>query len=93
MTDHTTPITPTESTGKNTTDSSNGSGNKIRCGINGCKKNIDLLSSKCKCGKLTCFGHRDPMLHKCTFDYKGSAQKELTEKLIKVGADRMGNRV
>jgi hypothetical protein len=66
---------------------------KKRCGINGCKRNIELMAVTCKCGKTICFRHRDPLLHDCTFDFRAERTKELTRTLVKVEADRMGTRL
>lgn len=66
---------------------------KTKCGINGCKKKLDMLVATCKCGYTSCFMHRDPTLHNCTFDYISHGKKDLEKNLIKIEADRMVNRI
>ena len=66
---------------------------KTRCGVNGCKKKLDMMVATCKCGYTSCFMHREPTLHNCTFDYKSEGKKDLEKNLIKVEADRMTNRI
>ena len=42
------------------------------CAYPDCKKKIcivDMLSSKCKCGKIYCILHRLPESHDCNYDY------------------------
>jgi len=66
---------------------------KNLCGIDGCRKSVELVKITCKCGISTCLKHRDPILHHCEFDHKTDGKKILSEKLVRLEADKMKDRI
>ena len=51
-----------------------------------CNKKLQFLSFTCRCTHYFCNAHRNPELHKCTFDYKEYGQSiiEKTNPKIKL---------
>lgn len=52
---------------------------KKKCNHPECKKNIDLMPFKCKCGKVFCVLHKYPENHACTFDFRSVTDLEKTK--------------
>ena len=52
-----------------------------------CKKE-HLLTLDCRCGKIFCIKHKDPLKHKCSFNYH-----ENKEKLIKNNPKVVGEKL
>ncbi len=55
-----------------------------------CNKKIKLveeITSKCKCGKISCGTHR--LDHECSYDYKADFQKYNTSILIPVVGSKL----
>ena len=50
---------------------------KKRCSLDSCNKKLGLCGFACKCQKEFCLLHRDPLLHKCTFDFHAEAKNNL----------------
>lgn len=63
----------------------------LRCSAPGCGKRLGVTPYHCKCGQDYCMRHRAD--HPCSFDYRAKQQKELEDKLPKVEADRVPNRI
>lgn len=51
-----------------------------RCAREGCRKKLGLSGIDCKCGKTFCTGHRMPLDHDCTFDFKKLHSAKLTKQ-------------
>lgn len=47
---------------------------KARCHLDSCNKKLGLCGFACKCQKQFCSLHRDPLSHKCTFDFHADAK-------------------
>jgi predicted nucleic acid binding AN1-type Zn finger protein len=60
-----------------------------RCAFSDCKKKLLLSDTECKCSMRFCSAHRMSELHACTFDYKAENQKNLEQRLVKVGKKRI----
>jgi hypothetical protein len=48
-----------------------------RCMCEGCRRKLGLVPFECRCGMSFCALHRQAEDHKCTFDYRNEAKKEL----------------
>ncbi len=48
-----------------------------RCSYDCCRKKLGLMPLICKCGVGFCAGHFPAEEHKCTYDYRGEAKKNL----------------
>ncbi len=68
-----------------------GKNTKKRCGKKGCKKRYRFNFIKCRCGLSFCSKHFHPEDHDCGFCHKST--KNLEEKLVKVVADKVENRL
>lgn len=55
-----------------------------RCQFDSCKKKLSITESitKCKCNMMFCLNHRQSSKHKCTFNYKTEASKNIENKLL-----------
>lgn len=62
------------------------------CNFGPCKKKINFLSFTCRCGGNYCVTHRCPEEHKCSFDFKNLATKELAKNNPKVVREKI-NRI
>lgn len=63
------------------------------CGIDGCRKKMNLIFYICRCGRKTCITHRDPTLHLCSYDYLSENTKKLSEQMVKIDHDKIKNRI
>ena len=54
---------------------------KKRCSLDSCNKKLGLCGFSCKCKKEFCPLHRDPFVHKCTFDYHEDAKNNLLKTM------------
>lgn len=52
-----------------------------RCQCDDCRNKLTLTSYPCRCGKYFCNSHRYSEDHKCTYDYKADAKKELLKTM------------
>lgn len=50
---------------------------KKRCSLDSCNKKLGLCGFACKCQREFCSVHRDPLVHKCTFDFHAEAKNNL----------------
>ena len=50
--------------------------NKNICAFCNCNKKLKLTDYPCKCGKIYCKLHRDPLTHNCSYDYKENSLKQ-----------------
>ena len=50
---------------------------KKRCSLDSCNKKLGLCGFACKCQMEFCSVHRDPLVHKCTFDFHTEAKNNL----------------
>ena len=50
---------------------------KKRCSLDSCNKKLGLCGFACKCQMEFCSLHRDPLVHKCTFDFHAEAKNNL----------------
>jgi hypothetical protein len=57
-----------------------------RCSHDGCNKKLMLSDMACRCEKRFCALHRQPEIHKCTFDFKAHG-KSILEKTV-IGCQR-----
>ena len=55
-----------------------------RCDFPSCKKSVNVMAFKCKCGMTFCSKHRLPADHDCKYDFKAEHQRKLTEENPKV---------
>jgi len=53
-----------------------------------CNKKL-MIPFKCRCEKQYCIKHRMPESHSCSFNYKESFLKELTDKNPKIEAPKI----
>tara|TARA_B110001469_G_scaffold111537_1_gene113785 strand:+ start:83 stop:418 length:336 start_codon:yes stop_codon:yes gene_type:complete len=62
---------------------------KARCFI--CNTKVGLLGHRCECNSdiQFCAAHRLPESHCCTFDFKAKGKELLSNKLVKVGRDKI----
>lgn len=60
-----------------------------RCGLACCQKKLKLTDTACRCSIRFCMLHRDFITHKCTYDYKGNAQKDLKTNLVKICGNKL----
>uniref|UniRef100_A0A6C0LQ20 AN1-type domain-containing protein n=1 Tax=viral metagenome TaxID=1070528 RepID=A0A6C0LQ20_9ZZZZ len=56
---------------------------KNRCNHADCKVKLLLSDMACKCGSRFCGKHRYAEEHRCSFDYRQSAAKNLSTSLVK----------
>ena len=56
-----------------------------RCGMDGCKKKLDLTAVPCRCEGFYCPAHRGDAAHGCTYDYKSKHQAYLSSSMEKIG--------
>jgi predicted nucleic acid binding AN1-type Zn finger protein len=54
-----------------------------------CRNKLLLTDIVCRCGIKFCMSHRAPELHACTFDFKKSAQEQLSTMLVKVAGTKV----
>ena len=59
--------------------------NKNTCAFENCNKKIKLTDYACKCENYYCKFHKDPLNHKCSYDYKenNSKQKKIDNLICK----------
>jgi hypothetical protein len=60
---------------------------KPRCPV--CKKKLGLMPYTCKCNMDFCVNHIQPELHVCSYDHKKAAKDILSERLVKVVAQKI----
>ena len=60
-----------------------------RCYLDTCNKKLNLIPFECKCTNKYCNIHRLAEQHNCTYDYKTIGRKELSDKNVKVVADKI----
>ena len=62
---------------------------KPRCFI--CNSKVGLLGHRCECNSdiQFCAYHRLPESHNCTFDFKSKGKALLSEKMVKVGPEKI----
>jgi hypothetical protein len=56
---------------------------KAKC--HSCKGRLGAVPMTCRCGHQFCMNHLAAMEHKCTFDYRASANTVLTRQLDNTG--------
>lgn len=54
---------------------------KKRCSLDSCNKKLGLCGFACKCQMEFCSLHRDPLVHKCTFDFHAEAKNNLLKTM------------
>ena len=61
------------------------------CAMTDCKRKLRLAETTtlCKCAKAFCAAHRHSECHNCDFDYKVKSQKDLSNSLVKVQANKV----
>jgi hypothetical protein len=64
---------------------------KAMCAMTGCKRKLRLAETTtlCKCTKAFCGAHRHAECHNCDFDYQAKTQRDLSNALVKVRADKV----
>ena len=64
---------------------------KPTCAMMTCKRKLKLSESTtlCKCTKAFCGKHRHAEDHSCDFDYQAKSQRDLSNSLVKVRADKV----
>ena len=64
---------------------------KAMCAMTGCKRKLRLAETTtlCKCTKAFCGAHRHAECHNCNFDYQAKTQRDLSNALVKVRADKV----
>ena len=64
---------------------------KAMCAMTGCKRKLKLveITTLCKCSKAFCGAHRHAECHNCDFDYQAKTQRDLSNALVKVRADKV----
>jgi predicted nucleic acid binding AN1-type Zn finger protein len=55
-----------------------------------CRHKLALTDFACRCGPKFCSAHRLPESHSCTFDFRERDRAVLSNQLVKVVADKMG---
>jgi len=59
------------------------------CNHGSCKAKINFLSFACRCGGNFCVKHRCAEEHKCTYDYKNMATKEMAKNNPKIVREKI----
>jgi hypothetical protein len=64
---------------------------KPLCAMTGCNRKLSLVETTtfCKCTKAFCGAHRHAECHNCDFDYKVKTQKDLSNSLVKIQANKV----
>ena len=64
---------------------------KKLCSAPECKKKLSLVqqTTLCKCSKAFCGTHRHAETHSCNFDYQAKSQRDLSNSLVKLRADKV----
>lgn len=64
---------------------------KPTCAMTDCKRKLKLveITTLCKCTKAFCGAHRHAECHNCEFDYQAKGQRDLSNSLVKVRADKV----